>query len=234
MENVVIAGGASGIGLATAKLLAGKGFVTTILGRDPIKLNRVLAEIKNAKGIIVDAADRAALEKSMSSIGQIDHLVIALSGGKGIGQFRDLKLDDLRLGFDGKFFPQLQAAQAALPYVRSTGSITFITSISSRSKAVGTAGLGAINGALEIMVPTLAKELKPIRVNAIAPGVINTTWWDFLPADKKEETFKQYAETIPLGRIGEPEDVAGLVVTLIENTYITGQVIAIDGGLSLI
>ena len=223
------------MGLAAAKLLAEKGFVITVLGRDQKKLDNILPEINNdAKGVSVDAADRVALEKALSSIGRIDHLVIALSGGKGIGQFRDLKLDDLRLGFDGKFFPQLQTAQAALPYMKSTGSITFITSISSRSKAIGTAGLGAINGALEIMVPTLAKELKPIRINAVAPGVINTTWWDFLPSEKKEETFKQYADTIPLGRVGEPEDVAGLVVTLIENTYITGQVIAVDGGLSLV
>lgn len=223
------------MGLETAKLLSKKGFQVTLLGRDAERLNKALAAIgTTAKGKCVDATDSVTLQQAMADIGQIDHLVIALSGGKGIGQFRDLKLDELRQGFEGKFFPQLQTAQAVLPYIKPTGSITFITSISSRSKAIGTSGLGAINGALETMVPTLAKELKPLRVNAVAPGVINTTWWDFLPKEKKEETFKKYAETIPLGRVGEPADVAGLIATLIENNYITGQVIAVDGGLSLI
>lgn len=223
------------MGFATAKLLVAKGFNVIILGRDMEKLNQALKELgPHATGKSVDATDGALLEQTIAEIGQIDHLVVALSGGKGIGRFAELNLNDLRLGFEGKFFPQLQMAQAVLPYITTNGSITFITSISSRSKAIGTAGLGAINGAIEIMVPTLAKELKPLRINAVAPGVINTTWWDFLPPEKKQETFNQYNQTIPLGRVGEPNDVAGLIVTLIENTYITGQVIAVDGGLSLI
>ena len=83
------------------------------------------------------------------------------------------------------------------------------------------------------MIPALAKELKPLRINAVAPGVVNTTWWDFLPPHKKKETFKQYSETIPLGRVGEPEDIAKMIFSLIDNAYVTGQIIAVDGGLSL-
>ena len=234
MARVIIAGGTSGIGLTTAKLLAQKKIEVIILGRNQEKLNQTLTEIgQTAKGKIVDATNLETLKQAFADIGQIDHLVIALSGGKGIGLFHELDLDDLRKGFEGKFFPQLQTAQAVLPYISPNGSITFITSISSQSKAIGTAGLGAINGALEIMIPTLAKELKPIRINAVAPGVVNTTWWDFLPQEKKQETFEQYAKTIPLGRIAEPEDIAHMIVAFIENNYVTGQVIAVDGGLSL-
>lgn len=123
----------------------------------------------------------------MAELGHIDHLVVALSGGKGIGNFRELDLNDLRKGFEGKFFHQLQTAQSVLPFIAKKGSITFITSISSKSKAIGTSGLGAINGALEVMIPTLAKELKPLRINAVAPGVINTAWWDFLQPEKNRK-----------------------------------------------
>lgn len=232
MEKIVIAGGTSGIGLATAKLLTDKNDVV-VLGRDKSKLDKALNEIgKNVIGISLNATDRNQLDNAFSEIGLFDHLVIALSGGKGIGMFKDLDLLDLKSGFEGKFYPQLQTVQAALPYLTKIGSITFITSISSQSKAIGTAGLGAINGAVEIMVPTLAKELKPLRINAIAPGVVNTTWWDFLPPEKKHETFEQYSNTIPLGRIGEPEDIAKMILSLIENKYVTGQIIAVDGGLS--
>ena len=233
MEKIAIAGGTSGIGLVTAKLLSHKNNVI-ILGRDKTKLDNAINEIeKNVSGKSVDATDRNQLDKAFSEIGLFDHLVIALSGGKGIGMFKDLDLSDLRKGFDGKFFPQLQTAQAALQHINKSGSITFITSISSQSKAMGTAGLGAINGAIEIMIPTLAKELKPLRINAIAPGVVNTTWWDFLSSEKKQETFQKYSDTIPLGRIGEPEDIAKMILSFIDNKYITGQIIAVDGGLSL-
>ena len=136
-------------------------------------------------------------------------------------------------GFEEKFITQLQTAQEALPYLNKSGTITFITAVSSQSKLPGTSGIGAINGALEILIPTLAKELKPLRINAVSPGVINTTWWDFLPAEQKKETFEQYAKTIPTGRIGEPKDVATMIVALIENSYITGQTVVVDGGISL-
>lgn len=234
MEKVVIAGGTSGIGLATAKLLVDRGYCVTILGRNQAKLQAALRQLgARAAGKITEASDRKALEQTLSQIQTMDHLVIALSGGKGIGMFSTLDLADLQKGFDGKFFPQLQTAQAALPYLKSTGSITFVTSISARSKATGTSGLGAINGAIEIMVPVLAKELKPLRVNGVAPGVVNTTWWDFLPPEKKQDTFAQYAKTIPVGRVGEPEDIAKMIFSLMDNTYVTGQVIAVDGGLGL-
>jgi NAD(P)-dependent dehydrogenase (short-subunit alcohol dehydrogenase family) len=234
MHRVVIAGGTSGIGYVTAKLLSQKGYDITIFGRNHDRLNRALKEIdNNVQGMIVDAIDLSSLKKAMTEIGKIDHLVIALSGGKGIGKFCDLDLNDLRKGFESKLFAQLQTAQSALPFMSPNGSITFITSISSRSMAIGTAGLGAINGAIEIMIPTLAKESKPLRINAVAPGVVKTTWWDFLTPEKKDETFAQYAKTIPLGRIAEPDEIAKMIIALIENVYITGQIIVVDGGLSL-
>ncbi|MCL5028913.1 MAG: SDR family oxidoreductase [Bacteroidetes bacterium] len=234
ISKVLIAGGTSGIGYAAAKLLSLKNCSVTVLGRNKDKLKEALWELGgNVKGIAVDVCNADLLKETLSKIGQIDHLVIAVSGAKGAGLFCDLDLKLLREGFEQKFFPQLQTAQLALNYLNKNGSITFITAGSSHSKLIGTSGLGAINGGLEIMVPILAKELKPVRVNAVSPGVINTPWWDFLSPAKKEETFKQYAEAIPVGRIGEPEDVATIVETLIKNSYITGQVIAVDGGLSL-
>lgn len=240
MQKVIIAGGTSGIGLSTAKLLVSRSYQVIILGRNPEKLKNALAEINQsnssdikAEGENADAKNANELKKAFLETGKFDHLVITISGGKGNGMFQDLNLKTLRDGFEEKFFTQLQTAQEALPYLNVRGSITFITAASAQSALPGTSGLGAINGALETMIPTLAKELKPRRINAVSPGVINTTWWDFLPAEQKRETFEQYAKTIPAGKIGEPEDVAAMIVALMENSYITGQTIVVDGGISL-
>jgi NAD(P)-dependent dehydrogenase (short-subunit alcohol dehydrogenase family) len=234
MTKVLIAGGSSGIGFATAKLLAKNNHQVIIWGRNKDKLNAALSELgNNAEGLAVDVSKTDLLKQAISQIGRIDHLIIAVSGAKGGGLFRNLDLKQLKEGFEEKFFPQLQIAQLALDYLTENGSIVFITAGSSHSKLIGTAGLGAINGGLEIMVPILAKELKPLRVNAVSPGVINTPWWDFLSPDEKKDTFEQFTTSIPVGRIGEPEDIAFMIESLIKNDYITGQTITVDGGLSL-
>jgi hypothetical protein len=85
-----------------------------------------------------------------------------LTGAKGGGLLSGLDLEQLRAGFEEKFFPQLQTLQAALPYICIHGSVTFITAVSAQAKARGTGWLGAINGALELMVPVLAKDLKTV------------------------------------------------------------------------
>ncbi|KAA2241431.1 SDR family oxidoreductase [Chitinophaga agrisoli] len=229
--KVVIAGGTSGIGLATAALLAKEGAAVTITGRNPQKLEQALATLPDtAQGACVDAADVNQLKTFMAATGPIDHLVLALSGAKGAGLFKDLDLTQLREGFAEKFFPQLQTLQSALPYLTAGGSVTFITAVSAQANMPGTAGLGAINGGLEIMVPILAKELQPLRVNAVSPGVVDTPWWSFMPEDTRKAAFAQFAQTTPVGRIGAPEDIAKAIGMLIANTFVSGQVITVDGG----
>lgn len=112
------------------------------------------------------------------------------------------------------------------------GSITLITAVSATAKMPGTSGLAAINGALELMVPVLAKEL-PVRVNAVSPGVIDTSWWNFLPAEAKQEAFAQYGSQTLAGRVGKAKEVADAVSFLINNAYVTGMVVRCDGGLGI-
>jgi len=228
-KKIIVAGGSSGMGLATARMLQENGALVTVTGRNQEKLGK--AKLLGLSTAQIDSSNRASLEKFFASQGNIDHLVIAVSGGKGMGNFKELSLDDLRTGFEEKFWAQLYTLKAALPYLNAKGSVTLITAISATAKFPGTSGLAAINGALEIMTPILAKELKPLRVNAVSPGVIDTDWWNFLGA-AKEETFDSYAAQTLAGRIGQPDDIAHTIQFLIENGYMTGKVIGCDGGLS--
>lgn len=234
LENskIVIAGGSSGIGLALTKILVKEKASVTVIGRDPVKLKALKEEFSGVTAVGLDGRDRAACEDFFRQEKEIDHLVIALSGGKGGGMFNTLSLDDLREGFDSKFWPQLNVLQAALPVMRRTGSITLVTAISATAKLPGTAGLAAINGALELMVPILSKELTPLRINAVSPGVIDTSWWDFLPKAAKEATFTEFASKVAVGRVGRPEEVASTIHHLIVTEYINGVIVGCHGGLS--
>lgn len=232
-KKVIIAGGSSGIGLATAALLVREKANVIVTGRSAAKLAAATKANPGIQIATMDSNNRKELDAFFSAQGGLDHLVIALSGAKGAGKFADLSLKDLREGFEGKFWPQLNTLQAALPYINKSGSITLITAISAISQAPGVSGLAAINGALELMIPSIAKEIQPLRINAVSPGVINTGWWDFLPADAKADTFETYAAQTPVGRVGEPGDVADTILFLMRNGNITGTIIRCDGGLAL-
>jgi NAD(P)-dependent dehydrogenase (short-subunit alcohol dehydrogenase family) len=227
----IIVGGTSGVGLATAKRAIESGHQVTVAGRDPARF--AAAQAFGAIATKLDAGDSQDCLRFFAEHGRFDHLVLCTSGASGAGAFRELSLDDLRKGFDGKFWTQLTCAQAAVGSLEAAGSITFVTAISSRAMKPGTAGLAAINAALEAMVPILAAELGPIRVNAVAPGVIDTPWWSRVPDDARKELFEKLAHQVAVGRVGTADDVASAILLLTTNTFITGTVLDCDGGWKL-
>jgi NAD(P)-dependent dehydrogenase (short-subunit alcohol dehydrogenase family) len=229
-RKVVIVGGTSGIGFATARLLAHENEQVTVVGRNSQTVHERIRELgRSTRGETADAGDRSAMDALFERIGTFDHLVLAASGGGGAGFFSELANDQLQHGMEAKFWVHWNAAQAALPHLAPEGSIVFITAASSRFANPGTSGLAAINGALERMVPTLARELAPRRVNAVSPGVIDTPWWTGKPFGM----FESASSRAPLGRAGRPEEVAHAISFLLRNEFVTGVVLDVDGGLHL-
>lgn len=233
-QRVAIIGGTSGIGLATARLAATAGASVVVAGRRSARVDDAVAQLGvAAEGAVVDATSADDLVAFFGRVGPLDHLVLAQSGGEGSGAFRTLDLAALRQAFDAKFWSQVMAARLGLPALRPDGSLTFVTAISARAALPDTAGLAAINGALEAMVAPLALELRPLRVNAVSPGVVATPYWDRLSAVQRAALFDQSARTALVGRVGQPEDIAQAIILLLANGFMTGSVLACDGGLRL-
>lgn len=233
-RHVAVIGGSTGIGLATAKRLVASGARATIGGRDPDRLARARASLADGvQTIPVDATDVDALRRFFAEAGTIDDLVVTVTRRGGAGPATALADQDLLDAFAGKSVAHLQAVALALGTLESQGSITLVTAGSAQAALPGTAGLAAVNGALEAAIPVLARELAPRRVNAVSPGVVETGWWDGLPEEERKATFTTFAQRTPVGRNGTPDDVAHAIGSLIENGLLTGVALPCDGGLRL-
>lgn len=236
-EHVIVVGGSTGIGLSTAQSLLAEGARVTITGRSTEKLDaarKTLANHGDALSVAAfDAADVKQAAAFFERAGAFDHLVLSFGSGRGLGPFRDLDLIDVRRGFEEKVWPHLHCTQAALRTMRADGSVTFVAAVSAEAAMPGTAGLAASNGVLTTLTPLLASELRPLRVNAVSPGVIDTPWWDFVPGEQRQAIFANYASMAPVGRIGLPDDIARAIGFLIRDGFMTGHVLTCDGGLRL-
>jgi NAD(P)-dependent dehydrogenase (short-subunit alcohol dehydrogenase family) len=223
-KTALIVGGTSGIGLATARLLRKNGATVHVVGRSERAVDPGLIAYR------ADGGDPEQIGAVAAKVGQIDWLIVSLSGGEGAGPIADLDLAVLRRAFDAKFWAHLTTVKAALPFLAPTGSITLIGAISARAAMPGTTGLAAINGAVEAMVRPLAAELAPIRVNGVSPGLVDTPWWEGLPEADRRAYFAQMADLLPTKRIATADDVAEVVALAATNPNLTGTVIEADGG----
>jgi NAD(P)-dependent dehydrogenase (short-subunit alcohol dehydrogenase family) len=230
-QHIIIVGGSSGIGLATARHLLASGSQVTITGRNETRLIEARRQLgPNAQIALMDASAADALPAQFARIGKFDHLVLALGSSRGVGHFSNVSLADVKLGFEEKVYAHFATAQAALPFLNPTGSIIFVSGLAAQAAIPGTAGIGAANAAVAALVPILAVELKPLRVNGVSPGVIDTPWWDAVPEEQKQVMFKEFGAKNPVGRVGRPEDVAQAIAFLISNTFMTGHMVTCDGG----
>jgi NAD(P)-dependent dehydrogenase (short-subunit alcohol dehydrogenase family) len=233
-QRVVILGGTSGIGLATAHAAARCGAEVTVVSRQPASVDRALAELPpGTGGRAADLTDPAVARSLFSDLGGIDHLVFTAGEPLALMNLADLDLDKAREFFALRYFGALAAVHAAAPHLRPGGSITLTTGTAGRRPAPGWAVAASICGAIESLTRALAVELAPIRVNAVCPGVVRSPLWASMTRASREQLYRDTAASIPAGRVGETSDIARAYLYCLTQPFATGSILTVDGGTAL-
>lgn len=228
-QKVLIVGGSSGIGEATAKAFAKAGAVVTIVSRNQLKLDSAASRIGHSvKTAILDTTDDAAVEAYFTTSDIFDHVLISAAQTSG-GPVHKLPLSDAYQAMNSKFWGAYRVARAV--QISKGGSLTFVSGFLSIRPAAPVLQ-GAINAALEALGRGLALELAPqnIRVNTVSPGLIATPQWDKLEASARQAMYDKAVATLPARVVGQPEDIANAALYLASNPYVTGTTILVDGG----
>jgi NAD(P)-dependent dehydrogenase (short-subunit alcohol dehydrogenase family) len=230
--SILIIGGSSGIGLASAALAAEAGAGVTIASRSAERLAQAAKSLPSAAVTrVLDVTDAAAVEDFFSAGKPWDHVVVAGSA-TSVGPARSLPLDDAQAAMASKFWGAYHVGRFAR--IRDGGSLTFVSGVYSIRPSKGAVLQGAINAALEALARGLALELAPVRVNTVSPSLTATPLWDRLEGATRDKMFKDKAAQIPAGRIGQSVDIARAVLFLANNPFVTGSTLLIDGGDSLV
>jgi NAD(P)-dependent dehydrogenase (short-subunit alcohol dehydrogenase family) len=233
-QTVVVIGGSSGIGLATAKRARAEGanVILTGLHADGA-LQRAGHDLGALSTAAFDANDPASLERFFAGLpAAVDHVMVT-AGGPHYGRLLETPSDDLRHALADHLLLAIAAARNAAGRVRPGGTLLFMTPESGRA-SVGSGSELTVASAFPALVANLALEVAPIRVNLIAAGFVDTPLSASLLGSDIEKRREQLRTTLPIGRVVGPDDVAALAVHIMSNTALTGATYTIDGGQRLV
>jgi NAD(P)-dependent dehydrogenase (short-subunit alcohol dehydrogenase family) len=231
-RRVVVIGGTSGMGLASAKAAARAGATVIAAGR------RNVSERADTDGLVhetVDLTDEGSVKALFERVGTLDHLLItAAPTPGGPGAFLQQDVASAQTFMKEKFFGSWAAARWAAPRMPASGSITFLTGAASVRPRAGISMISATFAALETLSTALAIELGPLRVNTLRPGYTDSEMWNFLDDSAREGLRQKVRAAMPVRRMGTVEDVAHAALFLMQNPQVTGSVLEITGGEQLV
>ncbi|MEH6442929.1 MAG: SDR family oxidoreductase [Oceanospirillaceae bacterium] len=229
-KTVVVIGGTSGIGLAVVK-------AATAMGAKVYAASRTQANIESARVQcadsvqfrVVDTHDEGSLKKLFAEVGEIDHLVSAATGAeRTIAPFIEQTSEQFSAAFQ-KFWGYTNVVRTGEPFVSATGSITLVSGSPARKYKKGMSSLSCTGGAVEAFIRAVSIEIAPKRINGVSPGLIETAMWDGFGENKQQQLADMTAH-IPLGRVGQPEEVANGIIFAMTTNYATGTIVDVEGG----
>jgi len=225
-KKALVFGGTSGIGLATTHQLAELGANVVAISRDPSKAGKLPAGVTCEA---CDVRDREAMQKLFEAHAPFDILISAATGGdRALGPFMDMEMDGFASSFD-KLWGYANVVRFGASHLTEQGSIVLVSGTPARKAKPGQISLSAVGGAVEAFVRALAPEIAPRRINTVSPGTIDTPM-SALEGKAREEHFTKLTAPHLLPRAGLPDEVAKAIVFMVENDFVTGTTIDVDGG----
>ncbi len=229
-QRVVVVGGSSGIGLATAQAAASAGADVVVVARGTDALTRVEATVPGVATAAADVLDEDALRKVAAAYERVDHVYVS-AGSTRLGSILDdspvaTQLAALRVRLDGA----AQVIRAFHPVLRSDGSVTLTGGVSTDRPVRGAWVSGVGTAAAEQLARVMAVELAPLRFNAVSPGWTDTPMWDAVLGDEKSGVLTEAAAGLLTGRLVTADEVAAAVLFLMTSPSVTGEIVHIDGG----
>ncbi len=234
-KRIIVLGGSSGLGLATAQAAAADGAEVIIVSSNQQRIDQALATLpENSKGFALSLDREENIKSFFSSIGNFDHLVYTAGENISMSMVDDTDIEKGKDFFTIRFWGAFAAIKYGKQYINEGGSINLMSGNFGQRPAAGYSLGATICGAMDAFTKAMAVELAPIRVNNIAAGIIDTNLWGNLSQEDKESFFSHLEKTLLLKRVGQPVDVADTFVFLMKQEYITGQSLIIDGGAVLV
>ena len=225
-KKAIVFGGTSGIGLSATQMLSDKGGHVVALSRNPEKLQNAPKNVVTKK---MNVLDRDALEQFFQEVGEYDILVNSATGGaRAVGPFLSMDLDGYRASFD-KLWGYTNVVRYGTKFLKDNGNIVLVSGSPARKCRPGQIAISSVGGAVEAFARGIAPEIAPKRINIVSPGIIDTPMSP-LQGKEREDYYKNTTNNNLIPRAGTPDEVATGIIFAIENEFITGTTIDIDGG----
>jgi NAD(P)-dependent dehydrogenase (short-subunit alcohol dehydrogenase family) len=234
-KRVVVLGGSSGIGLAVAEQASSQGADVVVVSSNPDRIQKAVQSLGGrVEGQTADLSDESAVATLFTRLGPIDHLVYTAADSLQLNVLANTDLTQARQAFELRYWSALAAVKYASPHIRKGGSIVLTTGIAGRRPHKGWVVVASVAGTIESLTRALAVELAPIRVNAVSPGVVRTNLWQNMTAAERDNLYESVGKSLPVGRVGEADEVAQAYLFLMQEGFSTGQTVIVDGGTVLV
>lgn len=234
-KKVIILGGSSGIGLATAKKASLAGASVIIVSSKREKIDAALMDLpQGTQGYAADLSKEENIRELFKLTGNFDHLIYCAGENLSLSTMNDTDIAQAREFFTIRFWGAFAAVKYGIAHLNKGGSISLTSGTASLRPGSGWSVASSICGATEGFVRAMAVELAPLRVNCVVPGVVRTPLWDSMSEVDRASLYSYVSSSVLLKRVGEPEDVARGFIYLMEQDHVTGQALLIDGGTVLV
>ena len=225
-KKAIVFGGTSGIGLAAAEQLVELGANVIAISRNPEKAGDV------PEGISLkacDVRDREALQSLFKECAPFDILISAATGGdRAFGPFLEMDMDGYQASFD-KLWGYANVVRYGTEHLSEDGTIVLVSGAPARKTKPGQVAIGSVGGAVEAFVRAVAPEIAPRRLNVVSPGQIDTPMIA-LEGEERVEFYKKTTANHIIPRAGTADEVAQAIIFMVQNDFVTGTTIDVDGG----